>query len=252
MTAPAGTDTRGTRMFAHYAFAPNSLGYCGPPGAAALRRGSAAGVRAAAQRFSGAWPYLQVLSRMAGIDDPMDLRVVESYWLGGGVGADLDPQVFGAELLAVIGPQAGHYWAHLSPELLQEAAGNHSFHVFGVYPWTRLLGRGIDEHPLHVLDSCRIGWGTVLSLDEDAADVRCCRLAVRDGLLELSPPAVTRVSVRVDGYSAVPDLAVGDEVALHWGQVCGRLVPHQVRALENGTVRQLRLTNRRLGRERVG
>lgn len=250
MTATAGTDTRGTQLFAHYAFAPNALGYCGPPGAAALRDGSDADVRAAARRFSGAWPYLQVLARMTGIDDPMDHRLVESYWLGGGVGADLDPHEFGTELLAVIGPQAGHYWAHLSPELLREAAGNHCFHVFGVYPWSRLLGAGHDDQPLHVLDSCRISWGTVLSRDETDAEVRSRQLEIHSGMLTMSAPAVTRVPIRVDGYTAVPDLAVGDEVALHWGQVCGRLEPRQVRALEASTVRQLRVTNQRLGEER--
>lgn len=251
MTASAGTDTRGTQLFARYAFAPNALGYCGPPGAAALRHGSDADVRAAARRFSGAWPYLQVLARMTGIDDPMDHRLVESYWLGGGVGADLDPQEFGTELLAVIGPQAGHYWTHLSPELLREAAGNHCFHVFGVYPWSRLLGKGRDDQPLHVLDSCRISWGTVLSHDESDAQVRCRKLEMHSGMLTLSAPAVTLAAVRVDGYSAVPDLADGDEVALHWGQVCGRLEQRQVRALEASTVRQLRVTNRRLGAGRA-
>ena len=44
----------------------------------------------------------------------------------------------------IIGPQAGRYWSHLTPELGHEAAANHCFHVFGVYPWTRFLGRGMD------------------------------------------------------------------------------------------------------------
>ena len=44
---------------------------------------------------------------MTGITDPLDYRLVESYWLGGGVGADLDPGEFFDALLAIIGPQAG-------------------------------------------------------------------------------------------------------------------------------------------------
>lgn len=246
MTVPEVTDTRGTEFFARYAYAPNHLGYCGPPEAEVLRSGSEAEVRAVAKRFSGAWPYLQVLSRMTGIEDPMDYRIMESYWLGGGVGAQLDPREFGAELLAVIGPQAGHYWAHLTPELLGEAAGNHAFHVFGVYPWSRLLGTGMDEHPLHVLDSCRIKWATVLSVDGVEADVWCRNLVLRGRTLELSKPTLTRVKIWVDGYAAVPDIAVGDEVALHWGRVCGRLAPQQIRALQASTTRQLSLTSRRL------
>ena len=74
-------------MFARYAYAPNALGYCGPPLGATLRDGSVDEVRSAATRFSGAWPYLRVLSELTGIADPLDYRLVESYWLGGGVGA---------------------------------------------------------------------------------------------------------------------------------------------------------------------
>ncbi|MBW0019240.1 MAG: hypothetical protein JO236_17060 [Mycobacterium sp.] len=235
-------------MFARYAYAPNALGYCGPPLGATLRDGSVDDVRRAATGFSGAWPYLRVLSALTGIADPLDYRLVESYWLGGGVGAELDPKKFFDELLAIIGPQAGHYWSHLTDELACEAAGNHCFHVFGVYPWTRFLGRGMDEHPLGVLDHCRISWGTVLSRDGDDIEVLCQRLAWDGEALGLSPPGARRLDVWADGYSAVPDVAVGDEVAVHWDRLCGRLQPEQVVALIDSTNRQLRVTTQRLAR----
>lgn len=240
------TDHRGPEMFARYAYAPNALGYCGPPLGAALRDGSVDDVRAAARKFSGAWPYLRVLSQLTGIADPLNIQLVESYWLGGGVGADLAPTEFFDGLLAIIGPQAGHYWSHLTTDLAVEAAGNHSFHVFGVYPWTRFLGRGMDEHPLSVLDNCRITWGTVISRTGDAIEV-CCRRLVWDGQeLALSEPSARALDVWTDGYCAVPDVAVGDEIAVHWGRLCGRLTPEQVRSLADSTTRQLRLASQRL------
>lgn len=235
-------------MFARYAHAPNALGYCGPPLGATLRDGSVDEVRRAATTFSGAWPYLQVLSRLTGIADPLDYRLVESYWLGGGIGADLDPAEFFGAFLGIIGPRASRYWSHLTPELAREAAPNHSFHVFGVYPWTRFLGRGIDEHPLGVLDNCRITWATVVSRTNDHVEVSSRRLAWDGRELALSEPSVRPLDVWADGYSAVPDVAVGDEVAVHWGRLCGRLSPEQVRALADSTDRQLRLTNQRLVR----
>lgn len=235
-------------MFARYAYAPNALGYCGPPLGATLRDGSIEDVRTAATKFSGAWPYLQVLSAMTGIAHPLDYRVVESYWLGGGVGAELDPHEFIDELLAIIGPQAGRYWSHLTADLVFEAAANHCFHVFGVYPWSRLLGRGMDEHPLSVLDNCRITWGTVLSRDRDVAEVRCCGLVWDGRTLDLSEPSARRVDVWIDGYSAIPDVAAGDQVAMHWGRLCGRLQPGQVQALSDSTAHQLHATNQRLTR----
>jgi hypothetical protein len=242
------TDTRGAEMFARYAYAPNALGYCGPPLGATLRDGSVDEVRRAATRFSGAWPYLRVLSTLTGIADPLDCRLVESYWLGGGVGADLDPQEFFDALLAIIGPQAGHYWSHLSADLACEAAGNHCFHVFGVYPWTRFLGRGHDEHPLSVLDNCRITSGTVLSRTGDQVEVSCQRLVWDGQALSLSQPSPRVLDVWADGYSAVPDVAVGDRVAVHWGRLCGRLSQAQIRALTACTDRQLQVTARRLAR----
>ena len=239
-------DDRGADMFARYAYAPNALGYCGPRLGTTLDELSAAEVRAAAARFSGAWPYLLVLSRMTGIADPLDARLVESYWLGGGVGEALDPDEFTRQLLAVIGPQAGRYWSHLTAELSGEAAANHCFHVFGVYPWSRLLGKGMDEHPIRILDSCRIGWGTVVGRQGDVIDVGGDRLVWEGGRLGLSEPGVRRVQVWVDGHSAIPDVTTGDLVALHWDRLCGRLEPAQVRDLEATTRRQLDVTNRRL------
>lgn len=239
-------DTRGAEMFARYAYAPNALGYCGPPLGLTLRDGTVDDVRSAAKKFSGAWPYLRVLSTLTGIADPLDYRLVESYWLGGGVGADLDRDEFFDALLAIIGPQAGRYWSHLTADLAHEAAANHCFHVFGVYPWTRFLGRGMDEHPLSVLDNCRITWGTVISRDHHDVEVLCQKLLWDGQGLALSEPSPRRLEVWADGYSAVPDVAVGEQVALHWGRLCGRLQPEQVHALADSTDRQLRVTSRRL------
>ena len=242
------TNSAGAEMFARYAYAPNALGYCGPPLGATLRDGSVDEVRTAATRFSGAWPYLRVLARLTGIADPLDYRLVESYWLGGGVGAGLDADEFFDALLAIIGPQAGRYWSHLTPDLAGEAAGNHCFHVFGVYPWTRFLGRGMDEQPLGVLDNCRITWGTVISRKADNIEIMCQKLSWDGQALTLSEPSARVLDVWADGYSAVPDVAVGDEVAVHWGRLCGRLRPEQVGSLAESTHRQLRITSRRLAR----
>jgi Family of unknown function (DUF6390) len=239
---------KGAEMFARYAYAPNALGYCGPPLGATLRDGSVDDVRSAATKFSGAWPYLRVLSALTGIADPLDYRLVESYWLGGGVGATIDPTDFLDALLTIIGPQAGRYWSHLTADLAGEAAANHCFHVFGVYPWTRFLGRGIDEQPLSVLDSCRIAAGTVVSRAGDDVEVMCRRLAWDGQALTLSEPSVRTLEVWADGYSAVPDATVGDEVAVHWDRLCGRLSPQQIQAVADGTDRQLRLTSQRLAR----
>ena len=244
MTTADIVGTRGAEMFARYAYAPNQLGYCGPHDSRLLA-GTRNEIEEAARQFTGAWPYLEVMSRMTGISDPLDHRLVDSYWLGGGIGAGLDPRSFTAELLDIIAPQAAHYWSHLTEDLVDEAAPDHCFHVFGVYPWSRLLGKGADEHPLSILDDCRISWGTVVSIDGATAVVSTSRLRLSRPALSLAAPEDRTIDA---GTGVRSDIAVepGDLVALHWGQVCDRLTPEQVARLKDCTDRQLHATNRRL------
>ncbi|ODU04031.1 MAG: hypothetical protein ABS81_12045 [Pseudonocardia sp. SCN 72-86] len=246
MTATPVRDDAGVWLFARYAYPPNDLGFCGPPGsvapAGAPTADRVAALRAAARQFSGAWHYLVVLSEMAGLDDPLDRRVVESYWLGGGLVANVDGVEFGRRLLDRIGPQAGHYWAHLTPALLPEAAADHGFHVFGVYPWTRLLRTGPVEPPMTVLDGCRIRPATVTARDGARVTVSVRPLTWDGVRLGLGASE----TVEVEDRDAVP----GDVVALHWGRTCGRLDPVQATGLEQNTLRRIDITNSRLARER--
>lgn len=257
----------GPWLFARYAYAPNKLGYCGPPESATLAtagidaaHAAEVDVRAAARRFSGAWHYLEVLAKLTGIDDPLDQGIVESYWLGGGVNDSISSRAFGEELLARIAPEAGHYWAHLTEDLIEEAAGDHCFHVLGVYPWSRMLSRfgacltpaapgPSPGHPVHVLDRCRIRWGTVLSRDGAEIVVSVRRLVWDGAALGLSEPAEETVAVAVDGLSFLPDVAPGEQVSLHWQWLCDRLSAEQVTRLETSTLNQIQKTNHRLAAE---
>ena len=219
----------GTALFAAYADAPNALGYCGPPGGIGTTE---AEIRASARRFSGAWPYLQVLARLTGTEDPLDARLVEAYWLGRDLGVDREE--FGRELLAVLGPRAGAYWTHLTDDLLTEAAPDHGFHVFGVYPWSRLLAAG--PQPLFVLDSCRIRWGTVVGLDP--LTVASSRLTWDGAALGLGEPT----GGPVDGGG----VRLGDVVAVHWDRLVDRLTADQASTLAASTQVRLATTNARL------
>jgi uncharacterized protein DUF6390 len=223
----------GAALFARYADAPNALGYCGPPEGIGTTE---AEIRASARRFSGVWPYLEVLARLTGTADPLDARLVEAYWLGRDLGPEfgIDRETFGRELLAVLGPKAGAYWTHLTPDLLAEAAPDHGFHVFGVYPWSRLLAAG--PQPLFVLDSCRIRWGTVVGLDP--LTFSSPRLTWDGTALGLGDPT----EGPVEGNGANP----GDTVAVHWDRLVDRLTGDQAEVLEASTRTRLTLTNRRL------
>ncbi|MEO8888511.1 MAG: DUF6390 family protein [Jatrophihabitantaceae bacterium] len=246
--------TAGEQLFARFAYAPNELGYCGPAETAALFELGATGrtdadVRAIARAFSGAWPYACVLAELTGITDPLDERVMRAYWTGDPLLDAVDAETFGTTLLELISPKAAGYWGHLSPELLPEAAPTHGFHVFGVYPWSRLLLAGSPDVPLSVLDSCRIRWGQVVGVDDSHVVVRSRRLTWDGCQLGLAPAAEERVRLVVDGRGFVDSPADGEWLALHWDWVCDRLTLAQLRELQHRTGGQLRATNARLARE---
>ena len=145
-----------------------------PPGAARLRLGGDRRSRAwsqLAQGFAGAWPYLEFIAGATGIRSPLDRRVVEAYWLGGGLLDTIDMQAFGNSLLDRFRKRAGKGWGYLAEAIPVGAVPNHSFHVFGVYPWVGLLHTGRADTPLEHLDKCRIRWGQVVSTEGDQVTV---------------------------------------------------------------------------------
>jgi hypothetical protein len=251
---PAGT--AGERLFARYAYAPNHLGYCGPADSAALAElastgHTAADVRSIASRFSGAWPYLNVLAELAGIADPLDERVVRAYWTGSSLLDEVDRPRFWRNLLERIAAAgAGRYWTHLKPALIAEAMPTHGFHVFGVYPWTRLLS-GDPGPALHVLDSCRIRWARVASVEGDHATVRGRHLDWNSRALRLGEETEESVRLTEDGRPIVTDLSPGDWLAVHWDLACERLTVDQLWQLRRWTDWQLAATNARLEQERA-
>ena len=241
----------GEVLFARYAYAPNDLGYCGPAETAALLDLGSTGrtdadIVSIARRFSGAWPYAALLAELAGVADPLDERIMRAYWLGGPLLDDARAAAFGIRLLELIAGRAGHYWDHLTPDLIAEAAPTHGFHVFGVYPLTRLLAE-VPGHALHVLDNCRIRWGEVLATEAEHVSVASSRLAWDGVELSLARPAQERVRFDYGGRRFVAAPAVGDCLALHWDTVCDRLDADQRQELEQSTQWQLDVTNRRLG-----
>jgi Family of unknown function (DUF6390) len=258
---PAGT--AGQRLFARYAYAPNHLGYCGPGDSASLAELAATGrtegdVRSIASRFSGAWPYLCVLAEITGIDDPLDDEVVRAYWTGSPLLDEVNRPRFWRKLLdRIAAAGAGRYWAHLTPALLSEAMPTHGFHVFGVYPWTRLLPSADPAAPacaapgpaLHVLDSCRIRWGRVTAVDGDHAMVRGRRLAWDGQALRLGEETEDSVRLIEAGRAFVTDVSPGDWLAVHWDLACDRLGSDELWQLQRWTDWQLSATNARLARE---
>jgi hypothetical protein len=245
-----GPTTSGDVLFARYAYPPNQLGYCGPgDGRELLELASGEGgergrldMAERARRFDGAWPYLEIIAAATGIEDPLDGRVVEAYWIGNELLDAVDPMSFARLARARFGHQTGADWGCLDPPTT--AVPHHSFHVFAIYPWMGLLRRAAPGPALTVLDRCRIRWGQVVRVHGDRADVHSETLTWDGAAVSLGPPLVETARWADSGRALGAPPAPGDWVSLHWDWVCDRLTASQLDGLRRITARQLHLTNR--------
>jgi uncharacterized protein DUF6390 len=246
----------GSVLFARYAYPPNELGYCGPDDPAGLLAASAIGVHspeiaARARQFDGAWVYLQLLAEAAGIDDPLDARVVAAYWVGGDLLDRLPAARLHERLAERFAGQTGGFWSRLGNDAQLLARAHHSFHVLAVYPWAGLLRSG-SPVPLSVLDRCRIRWGQVSGVRDDAAVVRSRPLRWDGQRLNLGEEVEETVRRASGGQSLLADVQVGDWVALHFDWICDRLDGGALADLQRASEQQLQLANLELANARSG
>ncbi|HJP88750.1 MAG TPA: DUF6390 family protein [Candidatus Limnocylindrales bacterium] len=241
----------GPVRFARYAFGPNRLGYCGPDEAGELFAQATVGrelprLRELAAQFEGAYPYLALIARSAGIADPLDARVVAAYWLGGPLLDCVRPRALGENLEGRFRPRltGGDRWRWLSTKPEQGAVPNHAFHVLDVFPRVGLMRTGDVDNALKVMDSCRVRWGRILERDGDTLVVSAVPLEYAAGKLQLGPPRVEQIRGWVDGAGFVEDAAVGDVIAIHWDWACERLDLARLTALRTATIHELEIANR--------
>jgi hypothetical protein len=239
----------GPQLFLRYAYMPNHLGYCGGEDNRALFEYGLSGqtdpgLRELARSFEGAYPYLQLIARANAIDDPLDARVVEAYWIGN-------------ELLerVELGPLAGSIaerfrsrltrleWPWLAAKAPAGARPHHSFHVLEVFPRVGLMRSGAADAVLETMDHCCIRWGQIHAVLGPELLVQAQPIALEQGKLVLGEPRIERAQRWVDGRGFVDEAQPGDWVAIHWGWACDRLTVRQRANLERYTRRHIDLCN---------
>ena len=238
------TDSAGPLLFARYAYPPNALGLCGADEPRTLleygsARASDGGLAELAETFDGAWPYLELIAHANGIEDPLDRRVVEAYWIGNELLRSVRPNDLARHVDDRFRGRIGRARQNVFDAVGAGAVPHHCFHVFAVYPWLGLLRSGLVDEPLRVLDQCRTTPALVRSADGDIAEVLARPLLWDGSRLRLGEPAPRSVRWREGGLSFVSEPRTGDWVSLHWDFVCDRLSPRSVRALNEATRRAL-------------
>lgn len=254
MTAAPDRTTSGAVTFVRYAFPPNYHGACGPPQSQTLFEYGARGVvdgglRHMATQFTGAWPYLELIAQSAGIEDPLDSRVVEAYWVGNRLLDQVGPRRLGDSMEERFRRLTGRQFGGLVEAAQVGGMPHHSYHVFCIYPWVGLLGDDRRHaQALTVLERCRVRYGRVVAVFDDSLTVESQPLLYDAGRLYLGPPRTETVERTLNGVGLVEEFAVGDWVSMHWEWVCDRLTPRQLAALRHYTRLHLDVVNRRLER----
>lgn len=241
------SEAAGALLFARYAYPPNALGLCGADSPGTLLEygdagASDGGLAELARTFEGAWPYLTLIAEANRIDDPLDPRVVEAYWVGNDLLSHVPPASLARHVRERFHGRLGSAGDSIPSVVAAGAVPHHCFHVFALYPWLGLLRSGIVDEPLRVLDQCRTTPALVLSTDGDSADVLTEPLLWADGKLQLGPPEARRVCWR-DGGRSFAQPQPGELVSLHWDFVCDVLTPQAAARLAWVTRRVLRAVN---------
>jgi Family of unknown function (DUF6390) len=253
-TFPAPAASRlaesGPVLFARYAFGPNRAGLCGPDDwRALLELGSSGvddrGLRQLAEGFDGAYPYLVLLAREAGLRDPLDRRVVEAYWLGGQLVDRTGPAALTESVTERFRPRVGRAeWPWLLGSLDAGALPVHAFHVLSVFPRIGLLRGGDPGDAVELMSACLIRWGRVVEVGPAQLIVEASALEFGVGKLRFGSPRLQVLQRAVDGTAFRGDPRPGDVVSIHWGWACDRLDPMQAARLRRVTLRQLAVANR--------
>lgn len=231
---------------ARYALYPNELGLCGP-------RGSEKGklyqyltlkskvndvqARKLLEQFTAATAYMKLIAEASQIDDWLDPRVVDAYWIGN----DLLGRVRPEDLKELIGSLAeeGKMAAAAAVDAIcrvhYEHRPHHSFHVFVIGGLSGQVERGSVGWEL-----CRIGWGVVARVEKDG-NLTVVARSLRKENGRVLPELEGREKnclVRRD-RELFPRVSAGDLVAFHWGRMVEQIDQDAARRLEYWTERTL-------------
>ena len=245
--APPAIPFEGTLRFVRYGFMPNLLRYCGGDDNRALLDYGTAGVtdgglRDLLGRFTGALPYLKLIANANGIADPFDARVVEAYWLGNELLDGVEVRALYDAILERFGKQLqGRTRELVLGKAPAGAHPHHSFHVLDVH--SRV---GDLPATMQTLESCRVSWGRVMTVERGELVVERQPLILREGKLMLDTPRRERVLRQVDGRGFADAADAGDWVSIHWGWVCEVLSERQRANLERYTRHHLAIANQTL------
>src|SRR3989344_31708 len=259
-------DTSGLLLCARYSSAPNFFGYCGPPKNSTLidhlrEEIGDDEVENILSQFDTLYLNLKLIAFENKIEDPFDKKVVEAYWIGNKLLNNIKNGKYVSvlrekfELEDYIGRDM---FERLKFKFLaNQTLPHHSFHVFNIFKRT---GNVFSNQTIETMDSCRVGYGQVISLGEKQRSplrsssfegqakiksilVKAKKLAIINQRLTITKPEFQQLKIDYKGKSFIKNLKIGARVSYHWGFVCDVLTENQATNLEFYTQKAINFYN---------
>ena len=121
------------------------------------------------------------------------------------------------------------------------ALPHHSFHVLNI--WKR-TGNMAITHTIESIDSCRIGWGTVIAVDGPYITIDTQSIAENVDKLYIKNAVQKKLTRSLEAREDIEQVKAGDIITYHWGVPCEVISKKQSVLLEKYTLRSIALANR--------
>lgn len=222
-----------------FSLPPNSLGYCGRQTAAykfkaCITKGNCEGVKEEVSKFIVLYPYLKTLSKITG-KSKFSKEVIESYWIGNNLLKKAKPKDY-LMLLNYFKKQGvpKFFVEELKDKPPHKFIPSHLFHVLYIG-----VGKasGAVKFNINTINDCMIRWGKVNALSKNKAYINLTSLSLSKNSYKLK---TIKTAVIFDS-KLIPDLKLGDTVAVHWQMVIKKLNEEEKNNLEFWTKEVLKL-----------
>ena len=226
-------DKKALQLTARFSLPPNSLGYCGKDTApskliSCVIDGNCKDIETELEKFIVLNPYLNTLTEITG-KDKFSYPLLEAYWLGN---SELKKAKLNhySLLLKNFEKQGVPDW--LITELREKPPALFiPFHLFQVLYIGVGRASGSVPYNLETINNCMIRWGQVKKISKNKLTISLNSLEKVEQKFQLKP--ITATFSYHPGF--LPNIKLGDTVAVHWLQVVKILTPKEVKNLSYWT-----------------
>jgi hypothetical protein len=232
----------GTSLAIRFSYMPNALRYCGPKEAnkdflsyfSSGNKKIAAAVEADLKRFEGLYPYLSAIAAKAN-KRFTDYDVIEAYWLGNKILGKFGSKDMKAIINALV--KRGLPAAIAKERIKHLPKGMFPHHNFNVCYIGVGQVTGAVKTTLENMNNCMINSGIVKEVKKNKLVVAKQLLEYDHGKLILG--SSEKLSTVAYLPQMLPNVKVGDTVALHWNFAPAILAKRQAKNLGSYTKKLL-------------